>query len=53
MLEATLLDTYHLIMLNIYIEPDTNTIVHARSEFVNHPQAACPMVTVKQNSLSD
>ncbi len=51
MLEATLLDPYHLIRLNIHIEPDTKTIVHARSEFASHPHAACPMVAEKAKLL--
>ncbi len=51
MLEATLLDPYHLIRLNIHIEPQTKTIVHARSEFASHPHAACPMVAEKAKLL--
>jgi len=51
MLEATLLDPYHLIRLNIHIEPATKTIVHARSEFASHPHAACPMVAEKAKLL--
>lgn len=52
MLEATLLDPYHLIRLNIHIEPNTKTIIHAKSEFANHPHAACPFVAQKANSLA-
>jgi hypothetical protein len=51
MLEATLLDPYHLIRLNIHIEPHTKTIVNARSEFASHPHAACPMVAEKAKQL--
>jgi DUF2889 family protein len=51
MLEATLLDPYHLIRLNIHIEPKTKTIIHANSEFASHPHAACPVVAAKANSL--
>jgi hypothetical protein len=51
MLEATLLDPYHLIRLNIHIEPGTKTIVNSKSEFASHPHAACPMVAVKAQSL--
>ena len=51
MLEATLLDPYHLIRLNIHIEPRTKTIVHAKSEFASHPHAACPMVAEKAKQL--
>jgi len=51
MLEATLLDPYHLIRLNIHVEPHTKTIVHAKSEFASHPHAACPMVAEKAKQL--
>ena len=51
MLESTLLDPYHLIRLNIHIEPHTKTIVNARSEFASHPHAACPMVAEKAKLL--
>ena len=47
MLEATLLDPYHLIRLNIHIDPHTKTIVNAKSEFANHPHLACPYVAAK------
>lgn len=52
MLEATLLDPYHLIRLNIHIEPNTKTIIHAKSEFANHPHSGCPFVAQKANSLA-
>ncbi len=52
MLEATLLDPYHLIRLNIHIEPNTKTIIHAKSEFANHPHAGCPFVAQKANALA-
>ncbi len=51
MLEATLLDPYHLIRLNLHIEPGTKTIVSAKSEFASHPHAACPMVAEKAKLL--
>jgi hypothetical protein len=51
MLEATLLDPYHLIRLNIHIEPQTKTIIHAKSEFANHPHSACPFVAEKAKLL--
>ena len=51
MLEATLLDPYHLIRLNIHINPSTKIIVHAKSEFANHPHAACPVVAEKAKLL--
>lgn len=51
MLESTLLDPYHLIRLNIHIEPRTKTIVNAKSEFANHPHAACPLVAERTKQL--
>ncbi len=51
MLEATLLDPYHLIRLNIQIDPATKTIVLAKSEFANHPHTACPFVASKAKLL--
>jgi hypothetical protein len=51
MLESTLLDPYHLIRLNIHIEPGTKIIVSAKSEFASHPHAACPVVAEKAKLL--
>jgi hypothetical protein len=51
MLEATLLDPYHLIRLNIHIDPQTKTIIHSKSEFANHPHSACPFVAEKAKLL--
>src|ERR1035437_4431407 len=51
MLESTLLDPYHLIRLNIHIEPHSKTIIHAKSELANHPHAGCPMVAEKAKLL--
>lgn len=51
MLEATLLDPYHLIRLNISIEPKSKTIVDAMSEFANHPHTICPSIAVKAKQL--
>jgi len=51
MLESTLLDPYHLIRLNIHIEPHTKTIIHAKSEFASHPHAACPFVAASAAEL--
>ena len=51
MLEATLLDPYHLIRLNIHIEPKTKTIINSKSEFASHPHAACPMIAEKAKLL--
>lgn len=51
MLEATLLDPYHLIRLNIQIEPQTKAIIYAKSEFANYPHLACPFVAQKVKLL--
>ena len=51
MLEATLLDPYHLIRLNIHIDPQTKTIIHSKSEFASHPHTGCPMVAIKAKLL--
>jgi hypothetical protein len=51
MLEATFMDTYHLIRLNIQIEPGTRTIIAAKSEFVNYPHTQCTKVAGKAKSL--
>ena len=51
MLEASLLDPYHLIRLNIHIEPQTKTIIRAKCEFASHPHTACPVVAAKVGSM--
>ncbi len=51
MLEATFLDPYHLIRLNIHIDPVTKTIINAKSEFASHPHSACPLVAIKAKLL--
>src|ERR1035437_2289125 len=51
MLEATFLDPYHLIRLNIHINPSTKEITNAKSEFASHPHADCPMVALKAKQL--
>jgi hypothetical protein len=51
MLEASLLDPYHLIRLNLHIEPKTKAIVYAKSEYANHPHKGCPFVAVKARLL--
>ncbi len=51
MLEATFLDPYHLIRLNIHIEPKEKMITHARCEFGNHPHRECPVVAAKAELL--
>lgn len=52
MLEATLLDPYHLIRLNIHIDPQTKTILNAKSEFASHPHAVCPLAAQKAKLLN-
>ena len=51
MLEATFLDPYHLIRLNLHIDPKTKVIIHSNSEFANHPHGACPLVALKAKLL--
>lgn len=51
MMEATLMDPYHLIRLNLIIEPDTKIIVHAKCEFTNHPHGTCPLAEIKAKQL--
>lgn len=51
MLEATFLDPYHLIRLNLHVNPTTKTIVHAKCEFANHPHGTCPLVALKADLL--
>ena len=51
MLESTLLDPYHLIRLNIHINPTTKTITAAKSELANHPHSGCPHVAAKAKSM--
>ena len=51
MLEATFLDPYHLIRLNMHIEPVSKTIIYAKSEFANHPHSGCPWVAQKAKLL--
>jgi hypothetical protein len=51
MLEATFMDPYHLIRLNLHVEPGTRTIVRAKCEFTNHPHSLCPHVEAKAQQL--
>ncbi len=51
MLEATFLDPYHLIRLNLQIDPHTKTIIFAKSEFASHPHVSCPLVAIKAKLL--
>ncbi|GAB4203089.1 MAG: DUF2889 domain-containing protein [Bacteroidia bacterium] len=51
MLEATLLDPYHLIRLNIHINPKNKTIVYAKSEFSNFPHSICKLMSEKARLL--
>jgi hypothetical protein len=52
MIEATLLDPYHLIRLNIQVEPLSKIIVASKSEFANHPHAGCQRVAEKAKQLT-
>ena len=51
MLEATFMDTYHLIRLNLQIEPSTRTIIAAKSEYTNFPHTLCQSLEVKAKLL--
>lgn len=51
MLESTFLDPYHLIRLNMHVEPKSKTIVSASSEYASHPHRECPVVAIKASSL--
>jgi len=51
MLEATFMDPYHLIRLNLQIDPKTKLIEHAMSEYGNHPHKNCPHVAAKATLL--
>ncbi len=52
MIESTFLDPYHLIRLNLQIEPGTKTIVAAISEFGNYPHTQCPEIADKAKNLA-
>ena len=51
MLEATFLDPYHLIRLNIHIDPNTREIIASKSEFANHPHTLCANVAERAKAL--
>lgn len=51
MLEATFLDPYHLIRLNIHIDPSSRIITQSKCEFANHPHTLCPHVEAKAKLL--
>ncbi|MCX6286170.1 MAG: hypothetical protein NTY96_03570 [Bacteroidetes bacterium] len=44
LLEATLLDPYHLIRLDVEIEPRTKIIMNAVSTYTNYSHALCYLV---------
>lgn len=48
---ATFLDPYHLIRLDLTVDPATKTILAASSEMANHPHALCPLITEKAQEL--
>lgn len=52
MMEATFLDPYHLIRLNIQVDPRSRMIVAAKSQMANHPHSICPSVTEKAKLLT-
>ncbi len=51
MLEATFLDPYHLIRLNLQVDPRSRAIVASKSQMANHPHTACPSITEKAKYL--
>lgn len=50
-LESTFLDTYHLIRLDIFLDPKTRTILSATSEYVNYPHTLCSLLSSKAKTL--
>ncbi|NVO01690.1 MAG: DUF2889 domain-containing protein, partial [Bacteroidetes bacterium] len=44
-------DPYHLIRLNIQIDPKTREIIASKSEFANHPHTLCTNVAQKAKLL--
>lgn len=51
MLEATFLDPYHLIRLNITLEPHSRTIIGAKCEFTNYPHTQCVGLATKAKEI--
>lgn len=51
MMESTLLDPYHLIRLNIHINPTDKIITYAQSEFSNYPHNICRLISEKSKLL--
>jgi len=48
---STFLDPYHLIRLDLTVNPRTKTILAAHAEMANHPHSPCPLVTIKAQAL--
>ncbi|MBI5866959.1 MAG: DUF2889 domain-containing protein [candidate division Zixibacteria bacterium] len=48
---STFLDPYHLIRLDLTVEPGTKEILAAHAEMANHPHSLCPLVTIKAQAL--
>ncbi|MBI3873089.1 MAG: DUF2889 domain-containing protein [candidate division Zixibacteria bacterium] len=48
---ATFLDPYHLIRLDLTVDPNSKEILAAHAEMANHPHSLCPLVTVKAQEL--
>lgn len=49
---STFLDPYHLIRLDLTVDPKTKEILAAHAEMANHPHSLCPLVTVKAGELA-
>ncbi|MEW5700727.1 MAG: DUF2889 domain-containing protein [Candidatus Zixiibacteriota bacterium] len=48
---ASFLDPYHLIRLDLMVNPKTKSITAAHAEMANHPHTLCPLVTAKAGEL--
>lgn len=48
---STFLDPFHLIRLDLTVDPRTKEILAAHAEMANHPHALCPLVTARAQSL--
>ena len=51
LIECQFLDPYHLISLELEVEPRTKQIVNANSQFTNFPTSVCPWVEQKAQLL--
>jgi hypothetical protein len=48
---SRLLDPYHLIRLDLEVDPHTRTIVRSEAELANYPHTLCPAVAQRANAL--